>query len=673
MKKYLSVLLIIVLMSTMVIGCSQKPDDVKEASNEPASETEVQAADNTQQANPDDILLMLGKARSDVEALYGASKESEPQQGEYVYESYFRIKYDNHILFLDENDEKVYGIIFNEGINGIKPGMKVSDLEKLLGAGTKKVRDFAEMEIPYIEYIFDNYKVGSTGKTMSLALQAYVGYAGDVSYVMAVTREYSNLISSSRQEQGNNHENVQKNNNQQNKKANNNYDSALSLLGATKEKVIEAYGDGEFVDYGECKPYMTYRSEEHGLSFHFDWGETAVEKISLGVNYGSEKIDKVSLNSITLGMKENEAYALATDKTTKKGHAEEVTYEYTVYKINGYDTAIDVENGVVIGVTIEGIEVEANSDANNNTTFVEEKNDWTKGYTFRVVNSSDGDRLFLKYNNTGDEITLVIPTADSDPTKCISNIVNVNKSHDGSKLYFETSPWPTTNAIHVVDLNTFKEKFFTDGYFVKNVGEYPNTNSVIVQKNYIKEGQGRINSYFAIASSGEELCELGSTIESDLVVQIGRIQEQKCIEAESIKKLQGFQQETINSVNIDYSKYTAVVIPQYNGVNKDKLANEVLTNDKYPEGPYTSVNFAVFGDITNVKVLEAESMDHEYEITELNDKSNTLITLNTKFPTDTSNILVKFSVHMGEGMYSDYEFSLDDMRDDSAYKPILVE
>lgn len=665
MKKYLSVLLIIVLMSTMVIGCSQKTDDAKEVSkqapnestseptSEPASNTQVQAPNNNQQANPDDILLMLGKAGSDVEALYGPSKESEPTLGEYVYESYYRIKYDNHIVFLDENDEKVYGIIYNEGINGIKPGMKVTELEKLLGAGTKKVRDFAETEIPFIEYIFDNYKVGSTGKTMPLALQAYISHEGDVSHVMAVTKEYAQLFRV-----------------QQNKS----YDASLILLGETKERVIaEAYIEGEYVDSGECKPFMSYKYDNHELLFHFDYGETAVEKISLRVNYGSEKIDEVSLNGITLGMNENEAYALATDKVIKKGHAEEVTYEYTVYKINGYDTAIDVENGVVIGVTIEGAEVETNSDAINDTTFVEEKNDLTKGYTFKVTNSSDGDRLFLKYNNTGEEITLVIPTADSDPTKCISNIVNVNKSHDGSKLYFETSPWPTTNAIHVVDLNTFKEKFFTDGYFVKNVGEYPYTNSVIVQKNYIKEGAGRIASYFAIASNGEELCELGSTIESDLVAQIGRIQEEKCIEAESIKKLQGFQQETVNGVNIDYSKYIAVIIPQYNGVNKDKLVSEVFKNDKYPEGPYTSVNFAVFGDITNVKVLEAESMNHEYETSELNDKSNTLITFNTKFPTDTSNILVKFSVHMGEGTYSDYEFSLDDMRDDSAYKPILVE
>lgn len=657
MKKYLSVLLIIVLMSTMVIGCSQKPDDAKEASkevsNESDSDTGVQAADNTQQANTGEILLMLGKAGSDVEALYGPSKESEPQQGEYVYESYSRIKYDNHILFLDENDEKVYGIIFNEGINGIKPGMKISELEKLLGAGTKKVRDFAEMEIPFIEYIFDNYKVGSTGETMPLSLQAYVSHEGDVSHVMAVTKEYGNQFRV-----------------QQNKS----YDVVLDLLGATKEIVIaEEYTEGEYVDHGECKPYMSYKYDNHELVYHFDYGETAVEKISLRVNYGSEKIDEVSLNGITLGMKENEAYALATDKKTKKGHAEEVTYEYMLYKINGYDTAIDVENGVVIGITIEGVEVEAKTEVNNNTTFIEEKNDLTKGYTFRVINSSDGDRLFLKYNNTGDEITLVIPTADSDPTKSITNIVNVNKSHDGSKLYFETSAWPTSKAIHVVDLNTLKEKFFTDGWFIKNVGEYPYTNSVIVEKTYIKEGQGRITSYFAIASSGEELCELGNTLESDLVAQIGRIQEQKCIEAESIKKLEGFQQETVNGVNIDYSKYTAVVIPQYNGVNKDKLANEVLTSDKYAEAPYTSVNFAVFGEVTNLKVLEAESMDHEYEISKLDDKSNTLITLNTKFPTDTSNILVKFSVHMGEGTYSDYEFSLDDMRDDSDYKPILVE
>lgn len=144
-------------------------------------------------------------------------------------------------------------------------------------------------------------------------------------------------------------------------------------------------------------------------------------------------------------------------------------------------------------------------------------------------------------------------------------------------------------------------------------------------------------------------------------------------DAEGLSKLKGYETETINAKIVDYTKYTCAVIPEYSGINKNKLKQVALVNDYYPEGPYTEVNFAIFGKVYNLQILYSESMDSEYRISKIGDKENTLITYKTKFPTDMSHILVRFSVDRGEGTYTNHEFILDDMRDISDFDELLFD
>lgn len=150
-----------------------------------------------------------------------------------------------------------------------------------------------------------------------------------------------------------------------------------------------------------------------------------------------------------------------------------------------------------------------------------QKNDISEGYTYRV----DNGILKLKYSNTGNEIDLVTshPAINDDITTHIADFLNIQKSHDGAKLYFEVIGPTLTNFIHVVDLNTLEEKFFTDGWFIRNVGEEPYADAVIVQKTYIPEDSARIVSYFVLDSQGNILCELGDKINEENI--IGQIYE----------------------------------------------------------------------------------------------------------------------------------------------------
>lgn len=79
-----------------------------------------------------------------------------------------------------------------------------------------------------------------------------------------------------------------------------------------------------------------------------------------------------------------------------------------------------------------------------------------------------------------------------------------------------------SNAVHVVDLVTFEERYFTDGFFIQNVGQAPYMDAVIVQKLPLTDS-GRAAIYYAMDVDGNEICELGSTLDTEnLIGQITR-------------------------------------------------------------------------------------------------------------------------------------------------------
>ncbi len=134
--------------------------------------------------------------------------------------------------------------------------------------------------------------------------------------------------------------------------------------------------------------------------------------------------------------------------------------------------------------------------------------------------------------------------------------------------------------------------------------------------------------------------------------------------------LSKYTAENINGTQVNYAEYSAVIVPMYNGINNNKLT-PYTTN--VGANQFTDVTFAVFGSIGSLKIFHTNhGMNEEYTITRVGDIENSLVTIKTQFPTDFANIIVRGFVKNANGEYESIEFSMDDMRDLTEYKPIMI-
>ncbi|MFP4015968.1 MAG: hypothetical protein ACLFUI_02950 [Halanaerobiales bacterium] len=139
---------------------------------------------------------------------------------------------------------------------------------------------------------------------------------------------------------------------------------------------------------------------------------------------------------------------------------------------------------------------------------------------------------------------------------------------------------------------------------------------------------------------------------------------------DSSSSLSGYTAETINGTEVDYAEYATVIVPMYDGVNKDSLDTKpLLIGNKYT----SVVTAAIFGQISNLQVMHTNNgMNEEYSITRVGELENILLIINTDLPTDFANVRITGQVKTGTGDHENIEFTLDDMRDLSEYQPIMV-
>jgi len=123
-------------------------------------------------------------------------------------------------------------------------------------------------------------------------------------------------------------------------------------------------------------------------------------------------------------------------------------------------------------------------------------------------------------------------------------------------------------------------------------------------------------------------------------------------------------------VNINYDEYIAVIIPLYDGINKDKLDyNEI----EIGSDTNTKLTFAVFGMLEEVVISHVENgmVDPEPTIKKVGNIENAIVTIKTTLPTDFSSVGVTGIVSSIAGQNT-VEFGLDDMRGSSEYEPIVI-
>jgi hypothetical protein len=130
-----------------------------------------------------------------------------------------------------------------------------------------------------------------------------------------------------------------------------------------------------------------------------------------------------------------------------------------------------------------------------------------------------------------------------------------------------------------------------------------------------------------------------------------------------------FQNESFTTseqgtVTLDYNTVSAVVIPMQESINSDML-NKVEVSF---EGQYINdLKFTVIGKILEVKVNNIYMLGDVGEWEYLGDIENAIVTVKANLMSDMSNVVVHYKVDMGNGVLKDFEFTLDGMRDPSAY------
>lgn len=144
-------------------------------------------------------------------------------------------------------------------------------------------------------------------------------------------------------------------------------------------------------------------------------------------------------------------------------------------------------------------------------------------------------------------------------------------------------------------------------------------------------------------------------------------------EENSSLKLAGFQNENINGTQINFSDYSAVIVPKYNGINSSSLSPARLVLGSVTQGYLSmTLNFAVFGQLNNIEATYYEGMGSYGQKLEVESLYNADAQVEIWMPSgDMSYLEVTGYVDLGSGTQK-VEFTLDDMRDDSEYKVILV-
>ena len=175
MRRRLSLYLMCVLSAIIIVACSNS--NVVDVSND----------DINTKVNPQDKLLMIGKSMDEVIEIYGQGSTTT----KYPMESENRIKYDDSILFFEEDTDICYGVNIAGGVDYIKTGMTLELVKSLYGYGTKMVQIIDGKEVCFVQYLFPNYEVGSNNETKPLALQLYSDINSNITDVIAFNMEYA--------------------------------------------------------------------------------------------------------------------------------------------------------------------------------------------------------------------------------------------------------------------------------------------------------------------------------------------------------------------------------------------------------------------------------------------------------------------------------------------------
>lgn len=104
---------------------------------------------------------------------------------------------------------------------------------------------------------------------------------------------------------------------------------------------------------------------------------------------------------------------------------------------------------------------------------------------------------------------IVEPRAGDKVEYALALMTRPQFSSDGKKLFFETSAWTTSDAIHVIDLETMQEQFVCDGNALEVIRDGEYKDHLLVQKHKYFIGGGSYDWIWLVGPDGKEVGPVG--------------------------------------------------------------------------------------------------------------------------------------------------------------------
>lgn len=124
---------------------------------------------------------------------------------------------------------------------------------------------------------------------------------------------------------------------------------------------------------------------------------------------------------------------------------------------------------------------------------------------------ADPNQLWLLDTATGKTTRLVAGNADSDVRQILAGLNNPVFSADGRQVFFLSSAWATSDAVHAVALGTRRVRFVCDGNSVEVVRRGRHRGRLIVGKHkYHPDGRGAYDAFWLVSPQGQEIARWGN-------------------------------------------------------------------------------------------------------------------------------------------------------------------
>ena len=125
-----------------------------------------------------------------------------------------------------------------------------------------------------------------------------------------------------------------------------------------------------------------------------------------------------------------------------------------------------------------------------------------------VLGDSNASELWLTDRDGTHSELLVSGSENKDPKKSLAVVDSPQFSLNGNSVYFLSSAWVTSQALHVVDIHSRVERFICDANTLEVIRHGKYRGDLVVQKHKYFSGGGSYDDYWLLSKKGKELLRL---------------------------------------------------------------------------------------------------------------------------------------------------------------------